>query len=332
MPIYNPTGAGDVHVDKVLSDISIGFPQQSYVAHRLFPSYRVQKQSDKYYIHGREEWGPPVANDHRAAGANTREIPGKKISTDTYFAEEHALKTLVTDEEVLNADDPLDPMAEATDLVTARILLGRELAGRDLAVTPGNYATNHTVALSGAGASWDDYASSDPIGDVRTAKRQLHRALGMDPQNLLFVIPWRVMSFLEDHPDFIERVKYSERAILTEDIITSILGVGSTIIAGAQHNTAALGLTPSFSYIWSDNVILAVVPPRPGVKTLTFGWEFVWPINGQEQVVDRNRDWDRRGQWVRAGRRYDLKLPTTDSSGGNIAGYLISDTLSAGAE
>ncbi len=54
MPAYNPSGGGNVHVDRVLTDISIAWPNDGLVGENLFPVVTVQKQTDKYYIFGRE--------------------------------------------------------------------------------------------------------------------------------------------------------------------------------------------------------------------------------------------------------------------------------------
>ena len=52
MPAYNPSGGGNVHVDKILSQISIAWPNSGLVGEQLFPAVTVMKQTDKYYIFG----------------------------------------------------------------------------------------------------------------------------------------------------------------------------------------------------------------------------------------------------------------------------------------
>src|SRR4051812_44359295 len=98
MAVYSPTASGNVHIDQVLTQISLGFPNNGLVAEALFPTVVVRKQSDKYYVFGREAW-VPESGDYRAPGTEANEIPGLKVSTDTYYAQEHALQMAVTDEE-----------------------------------------------------------------------------------------------------------------------------------------------------------------------------------------------------------------------------------------
>ena len=68
MPVYSPSGGGSVHIDRALTQISIGWTNnQAMAGAALFPSVTVLKQTDKYYIFGREGWLPET--DFRAPGA-----------------------------------------------------------------------------------------------------------------------------------------------------------------------------------------------------------------------------------------------------------------------
>lgn len=324
--VYDPLGGGNVHIDEVLTNISIGWPNNGLVGNVLFPEVRVRKQSDLFYEFGHEAWLPE--DDVRAPGSRTVEIPGLRVSTRPYFAREYALQIAVTDEERENADSPLSPDRDGTELVTSKIMLKREQRMRDLVVNTSNYHTNFSVTLNSAGLKWSAYATSTPVADIKAAKRMIHSRLFMEPN--LAIIPYQVMSFLEDHPDFIERIKYSERGITTQEIIAAVIGVDRIIVPGLGFDSSGNpGGTPTITYMWGDDVILAWVPPRAGLKTPAFAYEFVWRYpGGQAQVAERWRSNARKSDLVRVSRRYDLQLIAKDeTTGGSIAGYLIKDVL-----
>jgi hypothetical protein len=319
MAVYDPRGGGNVHIDVALTEISVGFPNNAFVGNRLFPAVTVQKQSNKYYVFGHEAWAPH--QDFRAPGTEANEIPGYAVSTDSYFAQEHALQIAVTDEERENADDPFSPDEDGTFLVTQKVLLGREVAMKTLVTTAANFESANTVTLAG-GQQWSDYVNSNPIADFRTGIRAINAALFTDPNTA--VVPYQVMSVLEDHPDFIERIKYSERGIMTPEIIGAILGLPNIIVPMVGQNTAALGQAATLGYIWGKDVLLAWVPPNPGMRIPAFAYEFVWGYGGgRPQVVDRWRENQRKSDVVRMQRRYDLKLPAQGATGKSIGGYLI---------
>lgn len=319
MPAYSPTGSGNVHIDQVLTNISIAWPNNGLVGERLLPSVPVRKQSDKYYIFGREGWLPE--DDARAPGSVANEVAGLAVSTDTYYAREHSLQIAVTDEERENVDSPLAPDRDATEMVTSKIMLGREVAIKTLVTTTGNFASGLSTTLAGA-AQWNsaNYATSDPISDLRTGKAAVHAKIFMEPNVL--VVPYQVMTALEDHPDFLERIKYSERAIFSPELLAAVLGFGSVVVPGVGLNTANPGATPTLGYLWGKDVIMAWVPGRPGLKIPAFGYEFTWGT----QYVDRWREEPRKSDLIRASRRYDLKLTALGEgadAGKSIAGYLI---------
>jgi hypothetical protein len=136
------------------------------------------------------------------------------------------------------------------------------------------------------------------------------------------------MAVLEDHPDFIDRIKYSERAILTQEIIAAVIGFSGKIIIPGTGIATGADLVPS--YLWGKDVLFAWVPPRPGLKIPAFAYEFVWGYGGGlKQAVDRWREEKRKSDLIRVSRRYDLKLvgkennPGSANNGKVVTGYLI---------
>lgn len=326
MAVFDPRGGGNVHIDKVLTNVSLGYPNEVGVGEKLAPSVRVRKQSDIYYVHGREGWALEPGQDVRAPGTEANEIPGLQVATSPYFATEHSLQIAVTDEERENADSPLSPDRDGTELVTSKLLLQREIILRDLVTTPGNYAAGHSTNL-GAGLQWDAYGTSNPIADVKLARTTIHSKLFLEPNYA--VIPWQVMVALEDHPDFIERIKYSQTGVVTQDLIASLFNIPSMTVPGMGMNTAPMGAAESLAYVWGENVVIAYVPQRAGLKVPAFAYEFTWVYPGGEtQIVERWRENRRKSDVIRVGRRYQYKLIAVDGSGDSLAGYLIQDTLS----
>lgn len=328
MAVYPPTGSDNIHIDQVLTNISVGWQNEGLVAEQLFPVVKVRKQSDKYYTFGREAW-LPEAGDFRAPGTEANEIPGLAVSLDTYYAQEHSLQIAVTDEERENTDSPMSPDRDGAELVTSKIMLGREKAMHDLVVDSSQYASDMTVDLSaGTNTQWDESAGN-PIGDIKGGRHAMHAHVFLEPN--VIVIPYQVMSVLEDHPDFIERIKYSERAILTAEIIASVIGISNVIIPGTGIATST-SLVPS--YLWGKDVLMAWVPQRPGLKMPAFAYEFVWGYGGGlTQAVDRWRENKRKSDIIRVSRRYDLKLvgrennPNDTNVGKVVTGYLIKNAI-----
>ena len=325
--MYNPTGSGNVHIDQVLTQISLGFPNGEFIGEKLFPTVQVKKQSDKYYWFGRDTWIAETS-DYRAPGAVANEIPGVGVQLDSYYAQEHSLQTPVYDEERQNVDSPLSPDRDATELVTQKILLGRELAMRNLVTTAANYASGLSTTLSGT-SQWSDYVNSDPVAAFKVARLAIHAKIYREPN--VAIIPYQVMTQLEDHPKIIARIQYTDRAILTKEIISAVLQIPTIIVPGVAQGTG-VGFNVTTSYLWGKDVVIAWVPPRSGLRIPAFGYEFVWGYPGA-MVTDRWREQPRKSDLIRVSRRYDLKLVGVETNsasgdfGKSITGYLYKNAV-----
>lgn len=327
MAVYGSTGdrLASLTPDNVLTNISLGWDQGAFVGNLLFPSVPVSRQGGKYPIFGREQWGLPPENDLRAPGAVASEIGGRTISDDNYWAEEHALRTAVPVEEEESIQlAGFNPLRDGTEDVMSALMLRREIAIHALATTAANYPAAHVVTLSGT-SQFNDYTNSTPIPVFKTARRQLVGAIHREPN--LAIIPWEVMMTLEDHPSFIERIKYSERGILTPQIIATIVGLPVAIQPMISYNSANPLQAESTGFLWGKDIWIGYVAPRPSRRTPSFGYEFNYGYQGKNQAAFRWWDQDRRSTVVELSRRYDLKIVSLDSNGKALAGYLIKNAI-----
>jgi hypothetical protein len=334
MNMYDPRGGSGSHHDQILSNISVGwFNQVEDAAAALFPKLPVQHQTDKYYVFDRSVWKQPSGGDYRAPGTEANETPGRQISDDNYYCQEHALQHPVTPEERANATAPIRPYQEATEDLTGKINRGRQLAAASIATNANNYPADHVEALA-SGEKWDD-SSSDPVTQMRDMFRTFHLAMGVLPNTA--VIPWRIMSYLEDHAEFRNRVQHVQAEIPSRFLASQFLEVNNVVVPGGRYDSARYGQEPDIGYLWGNNVVFAYVPERPALRTPSFGYEFVWPLYGVDNYVDRWWNNERKTNLVRVGRSYDLKLvakePTYDANGElqtgtqSIAGFLFQDVI-----
>ena len=307
---FNQPTEKDVHVDAVLSGVSIRYTNDEMIADQVLPVVPVKKESDKYYIYTRN-WRLPQSK--RAAGAEANEVEWN-VSTSTYTTEEYALKDLIPDRVRDNADNPLDMDVDTTENLTEVIQLGREKRVADIVFASGNYGSQ-TSALAGA-SRWDDYAGSDPIGDVRTAKATVHAASGKLPN--VMVVGYQVHLKLLDHPDILERIKYSQKGVVTEELLAQLFEVDKYIIGKALYDSSLEGATEDLGYVWGKKVALLYSQPSPGLKKVSFGYQF-------QSRGFRTKKWrveGREGDFIEAGEIRDEKLVAVST------GYLYTTVIS----
>jgi len=95
-----------------------------------------------------------------------------------------------------------------------------------------------------------------PVGDVRTAKATVHAASGKTPN--MMVVGKQVHDKLLDHPDILERIKYTQRGVVTEDILARLFEVDKYVIGKALYDSSQEGGTESLAYVWGKNVALVL--------------------------------------------------------------------------
>ena len=300
----------DVHVDAVLSGVSVKYSNEELIADQVMPVVNVKKESDKYFVYTRD-WRLPQSK--RGLGAEANEVEWN-VGTDTYSCEEYALKDLIPDRVRANQDNPLNIDVDTTEDLTELIQVGREKRVADIAFVAGTYGTQ-TSALAGAN-QWDDYAGSDPIGDVRSAKATVHAASGKTPNTM--IIGYQAHLKLLDHPDILERIKYTQRGVVTNDILAALFEVDKYIVGKALYDSSQEGGDESLGYIWGKSVALIYAQPSPGIKKVSFGYQF----QSRGFRVKKWRVEGRDGDFVEAGEIRDEKIVAA------TCGYLYTTVVS----
>jgi len=306
MPQPSPS---DVHVDAILTTMSVAYIQNTsnFIADRVFPEVAVDKQSDKYFIYTKADWFRDEA-ELRAPGTESAGS-GWNMSSATYSADVYAMHKDLDDQTQANADSPINLDREATEFVTQRLLLRKEMAWTTTYFTTSVWDDDVTPSNL-----WSDYTLSDPINDIELGKETILSTTGLLPNTL--VLGYQVFRQLRHHPDIVDRMKYTGRDVAGEEIMSSLFGVDRIMVASAISNTANEGGTASYSFAHGKHGLLCYVAPSPGVLTpsagYTFSWRGVSDGLGQNVGVSKFRMPALRSDRVEAQQAWDQKVVSTD--------------------
>lgn len=317
----NPT-PGDVHVNVPLTNISIAFLQQrgGFIADKVFPNIPVSKQSDRYYTYDRGFFNRSEM-EVRAPNTESKGTEYKIDNTPTYYAPVYAVHHDIPDDRRANADSVLAPDREATELVTMKAMIKREVLWATKYFAGGIWTNDWDgVSSSPSGTNvlqWND-AASNPIEDVRFAKTTVRQSTGFAPNVL--VLGQFVFDKLIDHPDIVDRIKYGQTnggpAVANEQALAAIMGVDRILIASAIQNTAVEGATNAHSFILGKKALLVYAAPNPGLMTPSGGYTFSWTsrvASGPEgQRVSRFRMEHLKADRVEIEMAMDQKLVAAD--------------------
>ena len=306
-------GVGDVHVNTPLTNFALQFRNRALVAEEVFPVVPVVKESDLYYTFSREELRD--VDTRRAAGALAKEVEWVP-STATYTGEEFALRHLLPDRVVNNADVPVRPRLNTTSKLMKWLMLGQEKRVQAIAQNTAN-----VIATVAASPKWD---GTSPLieRDIDTAKDSVRLNAGVEPNTILLAENVKDVvkrdSTVRDLIRYVINLGIGNRDLLMNGELPPVLWNLALIIAGATEDTSKIGQSASIARIWGDSV--PVFYRELAVSLDAVSWGYIMRV--QSPLVTSYRDDHRKGEYIEASILQAEELVT-----GNAAN-LITDVLS----
>lgn len=322
-----------VHTPRFLQSVSLGFSMRELIADRVAPRVTVTNQSDKYRKWGRNRW--MLHETTWAPGTEPNKVT-MRWSEDNYTATERKIRTELTDSERDNADSDLDLETNATELVTGVIQIAREKRVADLFTTAGNYAAAQKITKAG-GSEWDQaavVATAQPLIDLMSLIQKVALNAMVAASQLSVIIPEPVyLTAIWQNAAILDRIKYSERGIVTYDLLAALLGVKEVIPAasmstGTGPEVADSDVVTAFpaTYLWGDTVWVGLINAGQNAMVPSFARSFNWKkrTGGQERQIRKYRDGDegKETDWIECKEAIGEKIVFAD------AGGIIINTLS----
>jgi len=310
-----PLVTSDVHVDQALSNVSIAYAQEQnrFIASQVFPSVNVSHLSNKYHIFSKDAYLRSEAG-LRAPGSRSR-TANFQLSTGTYSCEEYGVAMNVDDLVAANADAGLDILTSTTKYVTEQLLLKRDQVFAAAAFTTGVWTGSTSGSDITPSTLWSA-SGATPIKDIQTQQDAVESKTGRKPNVL--VLGSDVYTTLRDSDDILDRVKYSERGILTTDLMASIFGVDKVIVAAPIVNSGPESGTASYGRVFdADDALLCYVPDAPGLMTPSAGYMFSFTgVSGAYQFeglrTRRYREEAMHSERIEALSAFDFKVTGAD--------------------
>ena len=270
----------DVHVNRPLTNISVAYiqSQNRFIADRVFPSVPVGKQSDRYFKYDKEDWFRTEAA-LRGPAAESAGSGWRLDNTPTYFADVFAVHKDLDDQIVANTDAPLNMQRDATMWLTQQLLLKRDIDFVDAYMKLTVWGKDKDGVASGPTGDefiqWNE-AASTPIEDINAEVVFISEQTGTDPTQYQLTITPYVLNVLRNHADILERIKYTQRGIVTADLLAALFGVKRVNVAWATQNTEAEGVAATMSFIAPKAALLTYSPASPSLMEPSAGYIFSW--------------------------------------------------------
>jgi hypothetical protein len=265
------------HIDRALTNTSVAYLQDAdaFIADKVFPTVAVKRQSDVFYVYNKGDFMRDEAQVRGAASESAGGDYGVEAS-DPYYCRKHAFHKDVTPEERANYDEPLDADTDATDFVSQKMLIRREMEWAKKFFNAGVWGTEITgaeAAGDGKTIKWS-LPTSNPIADVTNAAVKMASETGYKP-NTLVLSPY-AFNALKNHEDILDRIKYTQKGIVTADLLATLFEVEHVYVAWSVVNSAAKGESDKIDFIFGNHALLCYSNPRPALKKPSAGYIFAW--------------------------------------------------------
>jgi len=326
------------HIDAALSNISIGYKNQMFIADRVFPNVPVNKQSDYFYKFLKGAWFRNAAGVRGPATRANR--GGYPITSDTYSCKEYAFAHPVPIELINNADVALQPFQTGVNFATNLVMLAKEKVVSDLCVTAANWTTTDDAAAGWLATA--DGSGNTFIADVLAQKEVIRKLIGVYP-NVLLMDAKTFMNCKQEYT-VLERIKYTgtqgKPADVTAQTLAQLFELDEVLIGGSIYSDAeevVAGTDFNAVDLWETNAtkgaaLLFYRPAAPALEEPSAGYVFNWKgvvdsemINEITSDVYRSvRKWWENAEksfFVEASECFDAKVTCPD------AGCLFTDTI-----
>lgn len=255
--------------DKVLTSVVMGYDvNQEFTAHHLFPEVGVNSYSGKLIVFGKADH---VIHDTVRAPGETVKSVGISYGKDDYTLENRYLEGKVPEEDVEDMKEAgLSDKVEAVNHVTRIMLLEKEHYAVNLATTAGNYATGHSLGLTGSDMFDNPVCNAKAIID--DAKNTVRAKIGRDP-NVLHLDHYARRG-LEQNEKLLAWIdKTRQSTTLDEALFAKYFDVEKVIFAKAVYLD---DIDSDFTELWGNNTVLAYVPPQKlrSKRVMSFGYTY----------------------------------------------------------
>lgn len=286
---------GPYYVDQALTTMSQAYrnANESFKAEKLLPVVPVDAKTGKYWQYDKNNNKKPIST-LRTGRAKTNEVTYGKSLQNFGPLEEHALKDFITRDELDMQKVPLSVELDTANFLYDQMQIDKEVTAATLlqnttVIYQNANPTTQWNAATGAGHPFLDIASG-----INTMKLSAFRA----PNTIFMGYP--VWLQLMNHPDLLDRVKYSQLGVLTTELFRTLFadnGITTVHVCDAVYDSAAEGLAATNGYIWGKHLWLAYINPSPQLRDFNSGFTLQLK-NGKE--VSTMQEWDPDGKWIKS--------------------------------
>ena len=315
----------DVQFDGRLTNIAIQYKNTDLIGDLVLPPIKVPKKEGTFKKYDKKERFtiPPTFVGPKSE-PNEIEFG---VTDEVYACQDEGLKGYVSNEEIDNADAPIQPRSDMTELVTNYVMEAREKRVAAAVFKASNYDAGNQIDIDAGWATLTD----DLLTDIE---------VGIDacfmPPNIMVmgIATWRKVSRNEKilaavkgtlAPQQIKSAGGIAVPAVNQEELASYLGLDAVLVSRSQTNTAKKGQALSAARIWDGTnagkggAALLRVSGGAVLKDVVWGASLDWKT--RQVMVSPTTKGAFGGEHIRVVESTVVKVIAKD------VGYLFKDVL-----
>lgn len=299
-------------IDPLLTNVSSAYIPDGCIADKLLPQVKFAQYTGKLGGYGKDHLR--IENTVVGGKGKYRRVESMTRSTSSFEIEGHGLSGVCTKYDYKNVKDPFDCEKDETLGLSTILMLEKEKGLADALTATATMTQNTT--LSGT-SQFSDYANSDPISKIQTAKNAIRDGCGAVANTA--IMDYKVAEILRYHPQLLDLLgfKYAKPGGLSNEDLAKALNVAKVFVPNCMYNSAKAGQTDVLASIWGKDMVLAVIPDSAQKYQIALGYNIVLD-DGQPRKVYKQDLFNPPGsKEILVEDEYDMLLSDV------TAGYLI---------
>ncbi len=260
--------------------IAIAYRNKTLIADNVLPRIAVGKEEYRYNYYPKGQF--ITIPDTKAGRKSKLNEANFESDERTGSTKDYGLKSLVSQKDVDNAPEGVDPLSTTTEGLRDLILLDREVRVAAKVFDPATYDAANKVQLAG-NDQWSDYVNSDPIADIEEALNIPF----MRPN--VMTIGQEAWSTLRRHPKILKAVHKNDgdSGIASREAVAELFELEEINVGQGWVNIAKPGQPVNRARVWGKHCLLHY---RNRTASTNFGMTFGFtaqhgdPVAGTKSV------------------------------------------------
>lgn len=273
-----------------LTNMSMAFfaNPDDFVATKIFPICPVAQSSSYYYTFSKADLARDNVSRKPAFGKVAPAVMGS--TDDTYKCEVDQVIVGIDqigalDYQRSRAPGVADPRRAKVRFAAEQMLLHLDVLFANKFFNKDAWSNVYTGVESNPGEKqmlkFND-ANFSPVDFFDARKREIKLSGRRTPNKLVLGID--AYNALKNHPDIVERVKYSgstpNPAIVNENVLAQVLGLEEVVVLQATYNSAGIGQENMEFICNPSDALLCYTTKTPAIDEPSAGYIFTWDMLG----------------------------------------------------